>query len=136
VKGSIPNPLEIFAAPQNVVQPILPGWVFGNTVSVTEQNSSAPDTERDIVAMHSYGRQLGRLIDAVILLIQNLPKTDQDARPFEELMKLSQDIEDIKSRAATRGIDRIAADLATLKEAKPAEYDRVAAKLREVLKES
>jgi hypothetical protein len=31
-------------------QPINPGWTFGNLISVTEQNSSAPDTEREIVA--------------------------------------------------------------------------------------
>ena len=27
MKGSMPNPLDFFAAPRNFVQPILPGWV-------------------------------------------------------------------------------------------------------------
>src|SRR5260370_41076569 len=74
MKGSMPNPLDIFAAPQNVAQSILPGWVFGSVINVTEQNSSAPDTEREIVATHSYGRQLGRVIDALAVLIAELPK--------------------------------------------------------------
>jgi hypothetical protein len=30
MKGSMPNPLDVFAAPRNLVQPILPGWVFGS----------------------------------------------------------------------------------------------------------
>ena len=37
------------AAPQNLNQPINPGWSFGNFI-VNEQNSTAPDSERDIVA--------------------------------------------------------------------------------------
>jgi hypothetical protein len=49
MKGSMPNPLDFFAAPRNFVQPILPGW-FGSVTNITEQNSSAPDTEREIVA--------------------------------------------------------------------------------------
>src|SRR5258705_6888784 len=43
MKGSMPNPLDVFAAPRNLVQPILRGWVFGSVTNVTEQNSSAPD---------------------------------------------------------------------------------------------
>jgi hypothetical protein len=136
VKGSVPNPLDVFAPPQNLVQPILPGWVFGSMINVTEQNSGAPDTERDIVAAHSYGRQLGRVIDAVAALIAELPKADRGAKPFEELVKLRQDIEDIKLQAAARRLDRVASDLATLKEAKPDEYERLAGRLRDALKSS
>jgi hypothetical protein len=134
MKGSVPNPLDVFAAPQNLVQPILPGWVLGSTINVTEQNSSAPDTEREIVAVHSYGRQLGRVIDALAALIADLPMGNQQAKPFEELIKLRREIDDIKLRAAARRLDHIVSDLATLKEAKPDEYERMAAKLREALK--
>lgn len=76
IKGSVPNPLDVFAAPQNFVQPILPGWVLGSVTNITEQNSSAPDTEREIVSKYSYGRQLGRVMDALALLISLLPKAD------------------------------------------------------------
>jgi hypothetical protein len=77
MKGSVPNPLDVFAAPRNLVQPILPGWVFGSVTNITEQNSSAPDTEREIIAAQSYGRQLGRVMDALAILIADLPKAKQ-----------------------------------------------------------
>jgi hypothetical protein len=136
VKGSVQNPLDVFAPPQNLVQPILPGWVVGSTINVTEQNSDDPDTEQEIVAAHSYGRQLGRVMDALAALIAQLPRANQDAKPFEELMKLQREIDDIKLKAAARRLDRVASDLATLKGAKPDEYERVAAKFREILRES
>ena len=84
IKGSMPNPLDVFAAPQTLVQPILPGWVFGSVTNVTEQNSSAPETEREIIAAQSYGRQLGRVMDALAVLIADLPKAEQDAKAFQE----------------------------------------------------
>jgi hypothetical protein len=134
MKGSMPNPLDVFAVPRNLVQPILPGWVFGSVTNVTEQNSSAPDTEREIVAGQSYGRQLGRVMDALAVLIADLPKAKQDARAFEEFAKIRREIDDIKAEAAARRLDRIAADLATLKATKPKEYERLAATLREAIK--
>jgi hypothetical protein len=85
MKGSMPNPLDVFAAPRNLVQPILPGWVFGSVTNVTEQNSSAPDTEREIVAGQSYGRQLGRVMDALAVLIADLPEAKQGARLSKNL---------------------------------------------------
>ncbi|MCP3392389.1 hypothetical protein NLM27_26955 [Bradyrhizobium sp. CCGB12] len=136
MKGSMPNPLDFFAAPRNFVQPILPGWVFGSVTNITDQNSSAPDTEQEIVAAQSYGRQLGRIMDALALLIADLPKEKQDATAFAEFAKLHREINDIKAQAAARHLDRIAADLATLRETKPKEYERVAATLRQVLKEA
>jgi hypothetical protein len=136
MKGSMPNPLDFFAAPQNLVQPILPGWVFGSVTNISEQNSSAPDTEREIVAAQSYGRQLGRIMDALAVLIADLPKAKQDATAFEEFNKIRREIDDIKAQAAARRLDRIAADLATLKETTPEEYERLAVTLRDALKEA
>ena len=82
-----------------VDQPINPGWTFGNLISVTEQNSTSPDTERDIVAAHSYGRQLGRLMDAVAGLIAELPEASRQAPAFQELLYASrQDRQDQVSR--------------------------------------
>jgi hypothetical protein len=132
MKGTMPNPLDFFAAPRNFVQPILPGW-FGIVTNITEQNSSAPETEREIVAAQSYGRQLGRVIDALAVVIADLPEEQQDAPAFEEFAKLRREIDDIKAQAAARRLDRIAADLATLKATKPEEYERLAATLRKAL---
>src|SRR5918993_3209381 len=50
-------------APSQLSQPINPGWSFGNLI-VNESNSSAPSTELAIVAEESYGRQMGKLLDA------------------------------------------------------------------------
>jgi hypothetical protein len=134
MKGSMPNPLDVFAAPQTLVQPILPGWVFGSVTNVTEQNSSAPETEREIIAAQSYGRQLGRVMDALAVLIADLPKEKQDTKAFQEFTKIRLEIDVIKAQAAARRLDRIAADLATLKKTEPEEYERLAATLREALK--
>ena len=134
--GRMPNPLDFFAAPQNLAQSILPGWVFGSQINITEQNSSAPDTERAIVAAQSYGRQLGRVIDALTALIAELPKTKREAPAFAALTELQDHIDEIKSRSAARRIALVAADLATLKRTQPDEYGRVAAELRKALEEN
>ena len=135
MKGSVPNPLDLFAAPQNLNQPILPGWVLGGVVNVNERNSNAPDTEREIVAAHSYGDQLNRIMDVLTALIAELPPAKRETVPFRKFSELSQDIERVKLQAATRRLDRVASDLATLKAARPDEYGRIAARLRVVLKE-
>jgi hypothetical protein len=121
------------AAPQNLVQPLFPGAMFGIVTNVTEQNSSSPDTEREIVAAQSYGRQLGRVSNALAAVIEGLPKEKQKEKPFEEFAEMRHDIDAIKLAAATRRLDRIAADLATMKAAKPEAYQQMAAKLREAL---
>ena len=47
-------------APDNLAQSILQGW----TLNINSNNSAAPQTEVDVVARYSYGRQLGRIGDA------------------------------------------------------------------------
>ena len=73
------------ATPQKLNQPILPGWTFGNIISVSERNSSSPDTERRIVDQHSYGRQLGHLMDAMcdlsIYQFRSTPQSCGSGRP-------------------------------------------------------
>jgi uncharacterized membrane protein (UPF0182 family) len=114
------------------VQPINPGWTFGN-LTINEQNSSAPDTERDIVAVDSYGRQLGHVIDALAVLIKEQPDwTRQPA--FEQLITMRANIEQIKARSAARRFDRIAADIVELRNKDDkAEYRRLVEKLRKAL---
>ena len=52
--------------PENLVQPILRGWTF----PVNSNNSTAPQTEADVVARYSYGREIGRMSEALELLIE------------------------------------------------------------------
>jgi hypothetical protein len=133
IKESLSFPLSLRPQSRNFEQPILPGW-FGSVTNITEQNSSAPETERAIVASQSYGRQLGRMMDVLDLLIARVPEAERQEKAFEEFDKLREEIDDIKTKAATRRLDRIAADLTALKQTKPGEYRRVVAELRELLK--
>jgi hypothetical protein len=124
------------AAFQNFVQPINPGWVFAGVVNVTETNSSAPDTEREIVAKHSYGRQIGRVVDALVALIELPPTDDRRIEAFQELKTLSDEIEGIKTNSAIRHIGGLAADLKMLKgKLAPHEFEEMAGRIRQLLDE-
>ena len=59
-------------APDTSVQPILPGW----TLNLNSNNSSSPQTEVDVVAKHSYGRQIGRMADVLEALVVEQLKKD------------------------------------------------------------
>jgi len=106
--GSSPLPL----APQALSQPILPGWTFAGTVNVTEENSRSPETERQIVAEYSYGRQLGRVLDAVNQLIAERPDGAPDVPPIEDFKQLWSDIDEIKTQSAVKRVERALTDLA------------------------
>ena len=132
------SPIDFFerllqVAPNKLDQQINPGWTFGNLISVTEQNSSSPDTERNIVAAHSYGRQLGRVIDAVAQLIADLPESKRQDSAFAQFADLRNEIETIKSSSAAHRLGRFAADLAELRKIDEPEYQRVAKELRTIL---
>jgi hypothetical protein len=87
---------------------------------------------------HSYGRQLGRLMDVVGLLIDDLQAREgsvsQDER-IEDFRRLQVDIDDIKRRAAERRLERIAGDLEALRRADEAAYERLKARLRELVRD-
>jgi hypothetical protein len=131
--GALASPPSF--APQALYQPILPGWLFANTVNVNEQNSRSPETERQIVATHSYGQQLGRIIDVVGELIAERPAGAPDARAIQEFTKLRRDIEETKAQSAAQRIERAIDDLASVKQQYPDEYRRLAAKIGSVLEE-
>jgi hypothetical protein len=116
-------------APQSLVQPILPGWTFGNLINVTEANSSSPDTERDIVARESYGRQLGRVIDALEVLIGERPKDLPARAALDQLLDLSGRIKEIKAQSLASRVKRVEAELVRLKKECPDEYRRIASTL-------
>jgi hypothetical protein len=116
-------------APQSLVQPILPGWTFGNLINVTEANSSSPETERNIVARESYGRQLGRVIDALEVLIRERPADAPQDPALDELASLGRRIREIKMQSRASRVERIEADLARLKKECPDEYRRIASSL-------
>ena len=117
--------------PHNLMQPINPGWTFGNLIQVTEQNSSAPDTEARIVSRHSYGRQIGRLLDAVELLLERADddtRHDPRARDFSALQR---DVGAIKRAQAAARLRRLRDELVELRRDHPEAWRELRALLDE-----
>jgi hypothetical protein len=120
-------------APHNLDQPILPGWTFGPVLNVNEVNSSAPQTEVQVVQRYSYGRQLGRISDALSVIIAHEGlSSDERLRDFVEMKK---EIDTIKQDMSIDRVSQLRADLAALKSDRPGEYRELREALRELLDE-
>jgi hypothetical protein len=115
---------NLWLAPMKLTQPILVGWTVTNN-----NNSSAPETEGEVVQRHSYGRQLGRMADALEALIQERDEGAWSDERYAEFLGMKQEIDAIKLDASATRVERLQADLAALRAARPAEYGR----LREAL---
>lgn len=107
-------------APQVLTQPINPGWSFGN-ITVTQLNSSSPDVEGAILARHSYGRQIGRMMDALSALVEAAPELAADER-IASFAELAQDVAEIKGRAREARLGRLRAELRELRDRNPAAW--------------
>ena len=114
--------------PQSLNQPINPAWSFGNVI-VNTTNSSAPDVEREIVNQHSYGRQIGRLMDAVEALSEAVPNVGKDKR-IKQFRELAAEVEEIKKEMAPLRLEQMRRELEWLKSNDPDGF----AKLRELLR--
>jgi hypothetical protein len=111
-----------------LTQSILPGWTF----NINSSNSSAPETESDIVARHSYGRQLGRISDALELLVtERHGRIPTDGR-FTDFLAMKREIDAIKRDAAAARVKQLGSDLDLLK----ASGDKRYAPLRDALREA
>ena len=100
-------------APYYLSQDILRGWSF---LTINETNSSAPDAERRIVAQDSYGKQLGKITDAVADLIAQSGKTTP---AFTDLLDLRDRVEAAKDGAKAERLKRLSDDLKALKASDP-----------------
>jgi hypothetical protein len=107
-------------APNTLVQPILPGW----TLNVNAFNSSAPQTEAEVLQKHSYGRQLGRISEALAILVDARDPKRSDER-FEDFRTMTAEIEDIKAGNAEARVTRLLADLDLLKVLRPEAHARL-----------
>jgi hypothetical protein len=103
---------------------------------LNSNNSTAPQTEVSVVAKHSYGRQLGRISDALRALILEQHRTLPKTGPFAEFVSMWEDIEQVKAESATARLEQIGPDLALLKDRNDAEYLRLRNALRKALKET
>jgi hypothetical protein len=121
-------------APDALTQSINPGWSF----NINSNNSSAPDTEQTVLARHSYGRQLGRVLDVVGLLVQDLELREASASGDDRIAafrKLKAEIDDIKTRTAERRLERIGADLELLRRTNETAYRELKARLRDLVRD-
>lgn len=105
--------IDAALAPQKLIQSINSGWSFGNII-VNEQNSSAPQAERTILAQESYGRQIGKLLDAVDALVKLQPNAGKGVEPFDEVKELKDRIDRIKCDGALGRIRQLGGDLQLL----------------------
>ena len=115
-------------APNTLVQPILPGW----TLNVNAFNSTAPQTEASVVSKHSYGRQLGRIGDALALLVEARDPKAADQR-FDDFRSMKAEIDEIKAGNAQSRVERVLADLDLLKVLDPAAHARLKDELKKRL---
>lgn len=108
-------------------EPILPGW----TINVDSFNSGSPETERDVLRTASYGKQIGRISDAVAQLIARDP--DDTHQAFDDFDEMKQEIDAVKAKALARRVARMPADLMLLKATDPEQFELVRAAVRAVL---
>jgi hypothetical protein len=115
-------------APRQLTQPINPGWSFGNLI-VNSANSSAPQVEQAVVSRHSYGRQIGRMMDALQALAEAMPQLRDDRR-VQRFLDLAHDVQRIKQENAGQRLERLRQELEALKAEHPDEWRKLAALFR------
>lgn len=120
------------AAPQSLDQSILP-WTFAGMV-VNENNSSDPAAEQAIVSKDSYGRQLGRISDALEYLVDTLPAEKRKDKTIQSFLDMKADIDKIKRKAEATRFDKVLADLEDLKQRDEAAFTERLARLNALAK--
>jgi hypothetical protein len=123
-------------APENLEQPILPGWIFGSVVNINERNSAAPEAEAAVLRTKSYGRQLGQIADALQVLIDERAQTGApQSSEIDKFTAMKQEIDRIKAATAATQVQQLGNNLAILKKQDRAEYDRLRADILRALGE-
>ena len=104
-------------------EPILQGWTF----NIDSNNSTDPDTEHEVLRSTSYGKQLGKLTDAVAQLVALAPPDKRAA--FGEFTAMKKEVDGAKKRALAARVARVKLDLERLKDSDADEYERLRAML-------
>jgi hypothetical protein len=100
-------------APKELWQSINRNWSFGNFI-INGQNSSDPETEQAILARESYGRQIGKLLDAVNELAKARPDRETNTA-YVEVADLKARVDRLKREGALDRIDQLRRDLELLR---------------------
>ena len=140
-------PIPISAPTGDVTQAINPmSWLFRTSaqsqtglVNITTGRSDDPALEQRIVGeVASYGRQLGRVIDALCVVVAELPEADltrQQRAVLAEFTKLADEIAAVKTvtranRVTEPEIDRLIGEIEALRESDPTLHRRLTARLQ------
>lgn len=116
--------------PDTLLQPILPGWSF----NINSNNSASPQTEVDVVSEVSYGRQLGRISEALKLLIVEQHGDKPSEPALKDFLAMSKKIDELKRASSRKRLDQLKSDLLRLKHEDHAGYERLKAELLDLLK--
>ena len=78
-------------------------WWSGNQISINLGESGSTETEAEILRrVGTYGRQLGKITDAMIVLLKHLPDreslTQEERDVIKAFEKMADDIADIKEK--------------------------------------
>ncbi len=119
---------SLYAAPDRLQQSILP-WTFAGLV-VNESNSSNPVAERAIVSKESYGKQLGRISDALNSLIKQTNVKRDDA--INEFLELKAHIDDIKYGTEATRFEAVLVDLRKLRQKNKQLFDECLRRVTEL----
>jgi hypothetical protein len=103
----------LYAAPKSLNEPILP-WTFAGVV-VNENNSGDPATEQAVVSKDSYGRQLGRISDALASLIDKLSDEEKQDQAIHAFSEMKVQIDKIKRERESTRFDKVLSDLDELR---------------------
>jgi hypothetical protein len=99
----------------NVTQSINPWTMLFNPVgsqvglvNIELGNSSQPEVEEEVLSdVASYGKQIGRVEDALIVLLDHFrperPLTDQEQRAIDDLRSLVSHVQQVKQRHRPAG---------------------------------
>ena len=110
-------------APNALTQSILPGW---SLFTVNETNSTDPATEQRVLAGNSYGRQIGRMMDVLQILVERDPSLagTEAGKAFEDLYEA---VRKAKDDARDDRLKKLMADLEALKIEDPTAFDALIA---------
>ena len=98
-------------APTNLNQSILPGWSF---LTINENNSTSPETEQYVLAKHSYGRQIGRMMDLVAEIAKDASPEIRQGKAYQKFNEVVADVNAAKKEAAGIRRQRLLEELRAL----------------------
>jgi hypothetical protein len=109
-------------APEQLNQPILPGWSFGN---VTVNYAGNADIERKVVEdVASYGKQLGIITDLVLSMKGDPLEPGED--PLKQLREIAAKVKEIKRHEEGSPSERARDAMAKLARSDPEAAQRIA----------